>query len=422
MSSPPLFHRRRLAIWGGYLLLLVLAPQLSSKGYWLSLLSQIGIMTIFALSFNILLGQTGLLSFGHAVYYGLGAFATLHLLILINRGALHFPITLMPLAGGAAGLLVGAALGYVITRRAGTTFAMISLGIGEMVAASSLMFPAFFGGEGGISSNRVVGKGWFGINYGSQVQMYYLIAGWSFVCIVAMYALTQTPLGRMANAVRDNPERAEFVGYNPQWVRYLMVVLAGFFAGVAGGLTALNYEIVTAESLHAYTSGLVIMMAFVGGIGFFFGPIIGAALITVLQIAVAGVTAAWPFYFGLLFLVIVLYAPGGIAGILVEQKRLWQAGRLGRIAPAYLMAAVPVVLLCCGIVAVVEMAYRLVDATQSVATPVRLFGVHLDATRIPSWIGTAVALAVATLLLRAVSRRITVVRGAAYAGLQQDRR
>jgi branched-chain amino acid transport system permease protein len=422
MKLPPLLHRRRLALWGGYLVLLILAPMLSSKGYWLSLLSQIGIMTIFALSFNMLLGQTGLLSFGHAVYYGLGAFATIHALRLMNHGAFRFPVTLMPLVGGAAALLFGVALGSVITRRAGTTFAMISLGIGEMVAASSLMFPAFFGGEGGVSSNRVVGKGWFGINYGSQTQMYYLIAGWAFLSILAMYALTQTPLGRMANAVRDNPERAEFVGYNPQRVRYLMVVLSGFFAGVAGGLTALTYEIVTAETLHAYTSGLVIMMAFVGGIGFFFGPIIGAALITVLQIAVAGVTEAWPFYFGLLFLVIVLYAPGGIAGILVEQKRLWQAGQLRRMAPTYLMAAIPIVLLGCGIVAVVEMAYRLVNSTQSAALPVRLFGVHLDATHIPSWVGTAAALALGFLLLRAVSRRISVNRSAAYAGMQQERR
>src|SRR5438477_5126124 len=223
---------------------------------------------------------------------------------------------------------------------------MLSLGIGEMVAASSLMFPSFFGGEGGVSSNRVVGgKGLFGITYGPQIQMYYLIAGWAFLSILAMYALTQTPLGRIANAVRDNPERAEFVGYNPRRVRFLMMMLAGFFAGIAGGLTALNYEIVTAESLSAYTSGLVIMMAFVGGIGVFFGPILGAALITVLQIVVAGATAAWPVYFGLIFLLVVLYAPGGIAGILLEQMKLWRSGELRRLWPPYLSALFPPVIL-----------------------------------------------------------------------------
>ena len=166
------FSRSHLIVLGVYLAVIVLAPLLSSKGYWLSLLCQIGITTIFALSFNMLLGQTGLLSFGHAVYFGLGAFATVHLLRAIHEHSWPFPVTLLPLAGGVAGLLFGIALGYVTTRRAGTTFAMISLGIGEMVAASSLMFPGFFGGEGGLSSNRVTSPGCFGITYGSPLQMY----------------------------------------------------------------------------------------------------------------------------------------------------------------------------------------------------------------------------------------------------------
>ena len=407
MSTPPLLHARRLLFWSASLAFVVVAPLAVHKGHWLSLLCQIGINTVFALSFNMLLGQTGLLSFGHAVYYGLGAFVTMHALRAINAGSLHFPITLMPLVGGAAGLLFGIAFGYVTTKRAGTTFAMISLGIGEMVAASSLMFPAFFGGEGGVSSNRVVGgKGLFGISYGPQIEMYYLIAAWTFLGILAMYALTWTPLGRMANAVRDNPERAEFVGYNPRRVRFLMVMLAGFFAGIAGGLTALNYEIVTAESLSAYTSGLVIMMAFVGGIGAFFGPILGAALITVLQIVVAGATEAWPVYFGLIFLLVVLYAPGGIAGILLEQARLWRSGELRRLWPSYLFAAVPALILGGAVIFLVEMSYALVNSSKTGSSEVRVLGLGLDAGRALTWIGGAVALAIGVALLRAASRRI----------------
>jgi len=408
MKTPPLLHGRRLVFWSACLVLLAAAPLAVHKGYWISLLCQIGINTIFALSFNMLLGQTGLLSFGHAVYYGLGAFVSMHALRAVNMAPVHFPITLMPLVGGGAGLLFGVAFGYVTTRRAGTTFAMISLGIGEMVAASSLMFPAFFGGEGGVSSNRVVGKGFFGITYGPQIQMYYLIAGWAFVSILAMYALTQTPLGRMANAVRDNPERAEFVGYNPRRVRFLMVMLAGFFAGIAGGLTALNYEIVTAESLSAYTSGLVIMMAFVGGIGAFFGPIIGAALITVLQIVVAGATEAWPFYFGLIFLLVVLYAPGGIAGILIEQMRLWRSGNLRRLWPSYLLASVPAAILVLAVVFLVEMSYALVNSAKSGSpAELRVLGLTLDAGRALTWIAGAAAFGLGIALLRAASKRIS---------------
>src|SRR5262249_12172557 len=110
-----LFSRYRLIALGGSLAVILLAPLLSSKGFWLSLLCQIGISTVFALSFNMLLGQTGLLSFGHAVYFGLGAFATIHLLRAINEHSWRFPVTLLPLAGGAAGLLFGLALGYVTT-------------------------------------------------------------------------------------------------------------------------------------------------------------------------------------------------------------------------------------------------------------------------------------------------------------------
>jgi branched-chain amino acid transport system permease protein len=377
-------------------------------------------MAVFALSFNMLLGQTGLLSFGHAVYYGLGAMITMHALIAVNHHVLPIPVTLLPLVGGLGGLFFGVLLGYVTTRRAGTTFAMISLGIGEMVAASSLMFPAFSGGEGGLSSNRVTGKGWLGITYGPQIQVYYLIALWGFACVVAMYALAQTPLGRIANAVRDNPERAEFIGYNPQVVRFLMVVLAGFFAGVAGGLTALNYEIVTSESLHAYTSGLVIMMAFVGGVGYFFGPILGALLITVLQMAVSSLTAAWLFYFGLLFLVVVLYAPGGVASVVVEHRRLWHAGVLGRLAPAYLLAAVPVLLVGAGLVAVVEMVYRLLKE-DAASAHLRVFGFTLDATRGLFWIAVAAAIAIGILLLRKVARTVSDERHRAYATLRQER-
>jgi len=414
-----LLSRNQLILVAGYLALIVIAPFVSPKGYWLSLLCQIGISTIFALSFNMLLGQTGLLSFGHAVYFGLGAFATIHLLRAMHEHSWRFPITLLPLAGGLAGLLFGIAFGYVTTRRAGTTFAMISLGIGEMVAASSLMFPALFGGEGGLSSNRVTSPGWFGITYGSPLQMYYLIAGWAFLCIAGMYFLTDTPLGRMANAVRDNPERAEFVGFDPQWVRYLMVVLAGCFAGVAGGLTALNYEIVTAETLSASTSGIVIMMAFAGGIGQFAGPIVGAALITVLQIAVAAVTQAWPFYFGILFTVLVLYAPGGIAGIVAEQKRLYEAGQLGRALPQYLLGLLPFALCVASIVTLVEMAYALVNTAEPGNAPLRVFGVALNAARPLGWTPPVIALAVGVLLLRAVSRRLAARRDTVYASLLQ---
>lgn len=388
------FRRGRLLLWGGCLLLACAMPLVFKSGFLISLLCQIGIMVIFALSYNMLLGQTGLLSFGHAVYYGLGAFVAMHALNLVGKGGGPLTTALLPLAGGLAGLAAGVVLGYVTTKKAGTTFAMISLGIGELVAACALMFPGFFGGEGGVSGNRVVGKEkLLGFTWGPQVEMYGLIVAWAFVAVVAMYALTQTPLGRMANAVRDNPERAEFVGYDTQRVRYLMLILSGFFAGVAGGLTALNYEIVTAETLNAHTSGVVLLMTFVGGIGFFYGPIIGAILITVMQIVIGGLTHAWLLYFGLFFLFMVLMAPGGIASVIALQRALWQAGLLGRMLPHYLAAAIPVGVLLAGLVGLVELAYALLAGEGATAgdEAVRVLGMQLHLRSALPW---ATALAV----------------------------
>lgn len=175
-----------------------------------------------------------MLSFGHAVYTGLGSFLAIHTLNMVADGRLGLPVSLVPLAGAAGRLFFAALLGYVTTKKAGTTFAMITLGIGELVWSMSLMIPEFFGGEGGISGNRVVGAPVLGISFGPQLQVYYLIAVYCFISTALMFALTRTPLGRMLNAVRDNPERVEFVGYNTQRVRYIAFMISGLFSGVAG--------------------------------------------------------------------------------------------------------------------------------------------------------------------------------------------
>nr|MBP7565965.1 branched-chain amino acid ABC transporter permease [Burkholderiaceae bacterium] len=201
----------RWIIWSLFALVLLVAPQLFTSGLSITMLSQMGIAIIACLSYNILLGQGGMLSFGHAVYTGLGSFFAIHALNSVSGGTLPIPVSLVPLVGGIAGLGCAALLGWVTTRRSGTTFAMITLGIGELVFAMSLMIPEFFGGEGGVSGDRVVGKGFFGITFGPAVQVYYLIAVYTFVCVALMFAFTRTPLGRMLNAVRDNAERVEFV-------------------------------------------------------------------------------------------------------------------------------------------------------------------------------------------------------------------
>jgi branched-chain amino acid transport system permease protein len=349
-------------VWGTFALVLAVLPLVFRQGFALTLMSQMGIMVIFALSYNMLLGQTGLLSFGHAVYMGLGAYFAIHALNLIGQGKLALPVSLLPLVGGLASAAVGAAIGWVTTRKAGVAFAMISLGIGEMVHAMSLMFPAFFGGEGGVNANRMVGPTPLGITFGPAIQVYYLIAAWTFLAMAAMFALTQTPLGRIANAVRDNEERAAFVGYNVERVRLFMFVLSAFFAGIAGGLTAVNYEIVTAETVSTLRSGAVLLAAYIGGVAFFFGPLIGAVIFTFFQTALSGITKAWLLYLGLFFVAIVMFAPGGVAMIVMQNLRVWKFGLLGRLLRPYGWALAAGLLALAGFAGVVEMTYHVTTA------------------------------------------------------------
>lgn len=345
-------------IWLAVAVLVVVLPFIFTSGHSLSMLNQMGIAIIFALSYNMQLGQGGMLSFGHAVYYGLGGFIAAHTMNAVYDNGLPIPVELIPLVGGLGGLAFAIPLAWISTKRGGVSFAMITLGLGELVAASSLMFSGFFGGEGGVPTNRVTEVTLLPFDYGPNIQVYYLIGVWMLLCVLAMFLLTQTPLGRMANAVRDNPERAQFVGYSPWMVRFIQFSISGFFAGIAGGLFAINYEILTADTVSAQVSGLVLLMAFIGGVGFFFGPIIGAILVTYLSTALSTVTDAWVLYFGLLFVLMVVYAPQGFAGIIMQHRPILKAGLLPRLLPAYALAVVPAILLLGGVIALIEMIYH----------------------------------------------------------------
>jgi branched-chain amino acid transport system permease protein len=393
----------RWAVWGGYALVLTVAPLLFTSSLSLTMLSQMGIGIIACLAFNMLLGQGGMLSFGHAVYSGLGSFLAIHALNMVTRGELALPVSLVPLVGGLAGLLVAALLGFVTTKKAGTPFAMITLGIGELVAAMALMFPGFFGGEGGISGNRVAGPAFLGISFGPQSQLYYLIAVYCFVCTALMFAFTRTPLGRMLNAVRDNPERVEFIGYSTQRVRYLAFMASGLFMGIAGGLSALNFEIVTAEVVGAARSGAYLLFTFLGGAVFFFGPIIGAVLMVLALVLLSELTQAWLLYLGLVFLFMVMYAPGGIASLVVMNLRLAALGKLKGLWTSYLALGGTSFAILAGAGAIIEVYHRQLNA--AVGPRMRFMGVALDSSAVDSWVGAGWVLLTGIGLFELVRRR-----------------
>ena len=396
MIGPIAFRRinpGRWTIWSLFALLLIAAPLIFTAGASLSILSQMGTVMIFALSYNMLLGQGGMLSFGHAVYSGLGAFFAIHALNAASKGTLAIPVSLIPLVGGVAGMLFGILFGYVTTKKSGTTFAMITLGIGELVFACSLMFPEFFGGEGGVSSNRMVGQSFMGITYGPQIQVYYLIAFWLFVCTIGMYAFTQTPLGRISNAVRDNPERVEFIGYDTQWVRYLTLIVSAFFAGISGGLAAINFEIVSAENVSALRSGGILLFTFIGGVGYFFGPLLGAIVGVFLTVILPDFTKAWQLYLGAFFILVVMYAPGGLASLIMQNVRVLKFGKFKRIWPALALVGAAGLIAFSGCAIFIEMLYHLTLESAN-GTLVKLFGLEVDTIKPAGWLFAAAVTAI----------------------------
>ena len=344
-------------IWIGYLVALLVLPQLFDSVLAISIFNQMAIAIVFALSYNMLLGQGGMLSFGHAVYFGLGGFLAVHTLILIEFETVYFSIAWIPLVGGVFGLLAALFIGSFSTRKAGTVFAMISLGVGELIAASSLIFVGFFGGEAGIGGDRTYGPPLFGVEFFQDVEIYYLAAAWVFVATLFMYLFTQTPAGRMANAVRDNPERAEFIGYSARWIRFISFSAAGFFAGVAGGLFALNYEFITEENLNAVTSGRVLLMAYIGGLGFFIGPIIGAVLLTLMNSLLSNYTDLWMLYLGILFVLTVMFLPRGFAGFIMMHQVAWQHRTLKHLALPYCITGLPALLCMLTVIIMIELSH-----------------------------------------------------------------
>lgn len=391
---------RTVAIWVGFAVLLAVLPMIFSSRPSLTLMNIIGSWVVFALAYNMLLGQAGMLSFGHAVYFGLGGYAAIHMMAAIKTQSLAVPVAALPLVGFMAGMAAGAVIGWFSCRRSGTPFAMISLGVGELIAASGLMFVSVFGGEEGISGDRAAGPELFGFSLGPQINVYYFIAFWMFVSVLAMWAFTRTPLGRLANAVRDNPDRVSFIGYDPQRVRYLVFLISGGFAGLAGSLSAVNFEIITPEKLGAINSGAVLLMAYIGGVAVFYGPIIGAVLISIMQSMLSDFTKVWQLYLGLMFVIVVMFAPYGIGGIVHQILGAARRGELGEKLPGWLLGMAGAAVAFVGAVLIIEMAYRVRED----GDPLVVFGREFHHASVLSWLA-AMLITLAGLAVVAVAVR-----------------
>ncbi|MGR3603527.1 MAG: branched-chain amino acid ABC transporter permease [Heliomarina sp.] len=376
--------------WVISVIFLVAMPTIFQSNSAITIMNQMMITIVFALSYNMLLGQGGMLSFGHAVYMGVGGFFCMHLMNIVETNELPIPLPILPIFGGLFGLGLATIVGSFSTRKAGTVFAMISLGIGELIAACSVIITAFFGGEEGMPGDRTYFMPFFGIEFLQQIEVYYLIAFWTVLSTLLMYLFSRTPVGRMANAVRDNPERAEFLGYSARWVRFFSFSAAGFFAGIAGALFAINYEILTETNLSTTQSGVILLIAFLGGVGFFFGPIIGAIVFTLLQSVLSLQSEIWQLYVGALFLATVMYFPGGLAGVLMMHVPAAKFGKLGTLVVPYIKTLVPAIIAIFGLAALMELLFHVRHASAG-DDQMTLFWTTFDSHSVLPWIIACVA-------------------------------
>ncbi len=302
-----------LIFFGGLMVL----PFFFQSGAVLSIASLVATMAVATVSYNILLGQTGLLSFGHAFYVGLGGFAVAHVTRLAaDQEWGWFSIAVAPLAGGFLSLAVALLIGRLNVQRAGVVFSMITLGFAEMIHVYALMDPSFFGGDEGVSFDRTVGTGLLGMDFGPQIQVYGLIVIWLLIVLAVATAFRTSILGDLCRAVRDNETRVQFLGFRVRTIRYLAFCLAAFLAGVSGGLAAINYEVVSAEILSLHHSGAILIATYIGGVGSFAGSVIGAIVYVFFDSVLSNFTGAWPFHLGMIFIASVLFAPAGVVGLI----------------------------------------------------------------------------------------------------------
>lgn len=273
------------------------------------------IMALFAMSYNLLLGQAGMLSFGHAAYYGMGAY-TVAILFAKLQVPIYFGLLVAPLVAGAVALVVG----WFSVRVTGMYFAMLTLAFGQLLHTVVMGWYSFTGGDDGLP---VIPPDWL-----LPARNYYLfVLSVTLVCIAALWVISLSPFGAALRAIRENRQRAVFIGLGVRNYELAAFVIAGAFAGVAGALRAPAQQMAFPSLMHWTQSAEPVLMALAGGIYSFFGPIVGAAIFVFANFAITTFSGYPLLVFGILVLLIVLYLPGGVAGAVTQQWEKFKGRR-----------------------------------------------------------------------------------------------
>jgi branched-chain amino acid transport system permease protein len=282
-----------------------------------SLATQVLIFGLFALGFNLLYGYTGLLSFGHAAYYGLGAYGTGIALAKLKLTSLWLALGV----GLGAAVVGGACIGFFCLRRRGIYFAMLTLAFAQMLYFVAFHAADLTGGDDGLRGIPLHSIGLPGgsLSLRDPLAFYFFAYVLVVLAVAGLKRILDSPFGAVLQAIRENGDRAAACGYDVTRIKLLSFVFSALFAGLAGGLDALRLTVVPVDALYWSTSGQVVIMTLLGGAGTFFGPFVGAATFLILADRLSLVMEAWPIVIGVIFMAFVLFLPKGIWGTLLEK-------------------------------------------------------------------------------------------------------
>ncbi len=291
--------------------------------YYSNFFVAFAIFSLYAVTLNLLLGYMGVLSFGHAMFFGTGAYTTAIVLTHIKG----FPLLPAVLVGGLAGGLLALILSPLLVRVSGTAFAMLTLAFGQLIFVAALKYREVTGGEDGIGGYTVPPlniPGVVSIDMNNQLYFYYFAIAVVVVCLFILWFYTKTPFGSLVVGTRDNAMRIDYLGFKLPQIKAVNLIVSGTFAGIAGSVHALLMKLVsTVGVLDIHASFVPIMMAYIGGVGSFFGPIIGSGVLHLLEDLVIRFTERIGLVNGAIFILVVLFAPMGLVGLFRAAKEKW---------------------------------------------------------------------------------------------------
>jgi branched-chain amino acid transport system permease protein len=293
--------------------------------YYSNVIVLFAIFALYAVSYNLLLGYTGLLSFGHAMFFGGGAYATALALTHIPG----FPLLLALLTGGLAAVVLALIVSPLLVRVSGTAFAMLTLAFGQLLYVICLKYREVTGGEDGVGGFPIPPfniPGIVSFDMTDPLKYYYFAIIVVMLSLFIIWFFTKTPFGQIIVSIRDNANRVDYMGFKVQHSKAIIFIVSGFFAGISGALYAMLQDLVSTDgALTVYMSFFPIMMAFIGGIGSYFGPIYGAAILTIIDEVASAYTEHFELVTGIIFILVVMFAPTGFAGLLAFIKMKWSA-------------------------------------------------------------------------------------------------